>query len=194
MKTNKLLTIFALSAFLCGCAVPVRISKIERKPVKMQQTNMEFIGFKNLDKNNIMFATFAQELEKSNIADNRQNYYLGNYSLQDLQLYQSKKRYVTFIESIKSSYGHRDIVVNKKDGTEISYVGLFTLYVYDTIDKSIVWTKTVKINEIDTYEGSYYHKDTDFSGIDAHYRNIVFNTIIDKYVEAYNFVNTLQGQ
>ncbi len=192
MKKSKLLTIFALSVLLFGCAVPMQVSKVERKPVKMEKTNMEFIGFKNLDKNNFMFATFAQELENSNIADNRQHYYLGNYSLQDLQLYQSKKRYVTFIESIKSSYGHRDIVVNKKDGTEISYIGLFTLYVYDTIDKSIVWTKTVKINEIDTYEGSYYHKDTDFLGIDAHYRNIVFNTLIDNYVVAYDFVHSLQ--
>lgn len=186
-KKNIFLAI--LACIIIGCAVPVNVPPIERNTTTKESPVMEFIGFKNLDQSNFMFATFASELENRKIATNKQSYYLGNFSLQDLGLYHAKLRYATFVERVKSSYGHKDIVVNGKDGCNITYNGIFTIYIYDTVEKSIVWTKTISIRENDDYIGKYYHKDTNYAAIDLHYQNIVYNALFEELLKAYDFVS-----
>lgn len=190
MKSKSVL-LALICYLLIGCAVPVSVPVVEQSKVTKESPLMEFIGFKNLDQSNFLFASFASELEKTKIALNKQSYYVGNYSLQDLRLYKSNLQYITFVERVRSSYGHKDVVVDGKDGCNITFNGVFTIYVYDTKGQAIVWTKTIVVRENDDYVGSYYHKDTDIAAIDLHYRNIIYNALFEEYAKAYDSVSQL---
>lgn len=188
---NRILIIISF-AFICiGCAVPLNIPRVELNTITMERPVMDFIGIKNPGQT-YMFTTFGEEIERSQIANNKQSYYQGDYALDDLSLYESHMRYITFVERVKSSFGHNSATVEKKDGTNLVYDGIFTIYIYDTKERKIIWNKTVVVQESDYYIGTYYHENTDFKAIDLHYQNVVYNALLAKYVEGYNYIKALQ--
>lgn len=224
MKVNQLYLILLLCgiAVLSSCSTALQgVQSVPRKQQQFGKENMEFIGFKNISRNNMMLRDFGTELERSHIAINKQSFYMGIYSLQELETYKSTMRYVTFVDVIKQSYTQND-VINYKDGLAITgwliagltcftlfpvYVPMiccaggnqcqinlnceYQLYVYDTVKKEVVLTTPIEIKQRDLYEGQFIHKKTDKAAVNERYKNILFNTLLENYANAYNFVKNI---
>lgn len=62
----------------------------------------------------------GSELENSNIANNKSDAYFGIYSLQELELYKTNSRYVTFVEVAKNKLNYNS---NEKTSTVLASVG-----------------------------------------------------------------------
>jgi hypothetical protein len=73
--------------------------------------------------------------------------------------------------------------------TTISYNGIYSIYVYDTEKKEIIYKDTIQVGPmIDKYIGSYEHNDTNKSAVWNYYSTLAFNKIIVKYEEIYKFL------
>lgn len=68
---------------------------------KVNITTSEFDSWKAF-KNDPVLSNFGDKLQKHGIAENKAYAYFGIYSLQELELYKSKHRYVTFIQVNKN--------------------------------------------------------------------------------------------
>ena len=221
MKLFWLLICVCASLLFCSCHTALQVAQVQRNTPNMEKANMEFIGFKNINKHNIMFKDFATDLERSQIALNKQNFYMGVYSLQELETYKSSLRYITFIDVVRHAYSHND-AVHDKPGLELAgwfiggltvftlvpvYVpmlcagnqnecqiklkGEYNLYIYDTEKKEIVYNSQIELNEDDIYQGQYSHKKTDKKAINERYKNILYNTLLEHYAKAYNYIASL---
>lgn len=179
---------------------------------------MEFIGFKNLNKNNLFTKNYGQTLEHVHLAVNKQDYYMGIYSLQELSAYKSDKRYIAFVDVVKHQYTYNDhidyneglalggwlvagltvftlfpvyvpmICSAHKNTCLVTLNGSYVLYLYDTEKKEVALTLPMEINVQDKYKGQYMHKNTDKTAVQEHYRNMLFNLWNENFVKAYNFV------
>ena len=162
------------------------------------------------------------ELERAHIAVNRQDFYMGVYSLQELEVYRSTLRYVSFldIETISSTYNDNIKYNNNLYGWGwiVAGITLFTLpmvyipmiccahknycqlavnlkcklYVYDTVKKEIVITSPIDYYWSEVYKGQYRHKDTNRSAINESGKARIYNELLDYYVRAYNYVEALE--
>lgn len=168
-----------------------------------------------------MFKEFGADLERNQIALNKQAFYMGVFSLQELESYKSTMRYISFIDVARHSYSHSD-AINDNTGMEVAgwvvaaltgftlipvYVpllccadknecqvtlkGEYILYVYDTQKKEVVFNSPVEVNESEIYKGQYSHKDTDQKAVNEHYKNILYNILLEHYANAYQYVQTL---
>lgn len=221
MKRIIYILCLLIALVLTSCHTALQVTYVQRNTPHMTVPNMEFIGFKNMNKNNNMFKEFGADLERSTIALNKQNFYMGVYSLQELETYKSSMRYITFIDVIRHTYSHSDAVHDDpdmemagwliggltcftlipvyvpllccadKNDCQITLKGEYNLIVYDTQKKEIVFNSPIEINENDIYKGQYSHKDTDQKAVNERYKNILYNTLYEHYVNAYNYVNTL---
>ena len=78
-----------------------------------------------------------------------------------------------------------------KNDCEIALKGEYILYVYDTEKKEIIFTSPFEINEKDIYKGQYSHKNTDQKTVNEQYKNILYNTMLEQYAGAYDYVKSL---
>jgi len=182
------------------------------------QEQMEFIGFKNLNKNNLFAKNYGQELERARIAINKQDYYMGIYSLQELAAYKSTKRYVAFVDVIKQQYSYNDAIDDNpdmamsgwfiagftvftlfpvylpliccadKDACLMTLNGSYVLYLYDTKKKEVALTLPMEINVQEKYKGQYLHKDTDKKAVQERYHNMLFNLWNEYFIKAYRYI------
>ena len=172
----KRLFYLAVAAILfSSCHTALHVTSVQRNYQTMASPNMEFIGLKNMNKNNPMFKDFGGDLERANIALNKQNFYMGMFSLQELETYKSTKRYITFVDVVRHTYSHSDAVHDNpdmefagwfiagftvftlfpvyvpllcaadKNDCQIALKGEYVLYVYDTVKKEVVFTSPFEI-------------------------------------------------
>lgn len=84
----KRLLYLAIAAILfSSCHTALHVTSVQRNSPTKASPNMEFIGLKNMNKNNLMFKEFGSDLERANMAINKQNFYMGMFSLQELETY-----------------------------------------------------------------------------------------------------------
>ena len=223
MKNYKFLTlIVVLGLAFTSCKTALNVPLVQPKQQLFGQERMEFIGFKNLPPKNKTLENFGMQLERAHIAVNRQDFYMGVYSFQELEVYKSSMRYVSFvdIEKISSTYndGINDnpslttwgwfmagftvftlpmvyvpmIVCGNKDYCQLSVNLKCKLYVYDTVKKEIVLTTPIDYQWAETDKGQYTHKDTDRDAINDSNQARIYNELLDYYARAYNFIETLK--
>lgn len=223
MKSTKIFAILFIGVlFLSSCHTALQgVQPVARTQSHFGQENMEFIGFKNMKRGDILLKDFGAELERRHIAINHQKFYMGIYSLQELETYKASMRYITFIDVVKHSYLKND-AVSDSYGLELGgwliagitcftlfpvYVpmicaadandcqiilnGEYHLYVYDTVKKEVVMTTPIEVQEKDMYKGQFTHKHTDVEAVNDRYRNLLYNALLDAYSHAYNFVKNI---
>lgn len=213
---KRLLYCLCTICLLASCHTPLYVTSIKRVSSVVETPKMEFIGLKNMNRNNAMLRDFGAELERNNIALNRQSFYPGNFSLTELENYSSTMRYVTFLDVVKQSYARNDAINDNYDmwlsgvtiasfslGTlfpvyvpllccwdkndcQIVLTGEYNLVVYDTQEHKIIISMPVEINVKDDYKGQYSHKKTDANAVDTHYKNLLFNALMEHYLQIYN--------
>lgn len=215
-----LLSISIITLSSCSTALQ-GVQPINRTHSSFGEEKMEFIGFKNMRRGDMLLKDFGVELERRHIALNRQKFYMGVYSFQELESYKSSMRYVTFVDVIKHSFTKNDAVsyngaldicgwviagiscftlfpvyvpmlcAANGNDCQITLNGEYQLYVYDSIKKEIVLTTPIEIKEEEIYKGQYTHKDTDQEAVNDRYRNLLYNALLDAYSHAYNFVKNI---
>ncbi len=134
MKGLKLFLSFILFGFvLISCHSALKVTEVAPIETKQyQKPNMEFIGFKNTNRNKVLLKNFGAELERRNIALNKQDFYMGIYSFQELETYKPTMRYVSFID-ISNLYDSWDDSIYDSDGLEfggwfVAGLTCFTLF------------------------------------------------------------------
>ena len=197
---KRLFYLAVVAILFSSCHTALQVASVQRNSTTMASPNMEFIGLKNMNKNNPMFKEFGSDLERANIALNKQNFY---------------------VDIVRHTYSHSDAVHDNpdmelagwmiggitvftlipvyvplicaadKNDCQITLKGEYVLYVYDTKKKEVVFTSPFEINENDIYTGQYSHKNTDQKAVNERYKNILYNTFMAQYTQAYNYVNTL---
>lgn len=218
---SKIIATAAIFMFT-SCATALRgIPTAQRQQsVNSQKELIEFIGFKNDEKvtgtitaGTSPFASASVSVEKSidlgsddfgevleylHLAVNRQHFYTGIYSLQELEMYKASTRFVSFVEVQQQRFVYRNYSswlfspFGKFNKTFVQLVGEYRLYIYDTETKKIVYTAPIKIHEDDAYKGCY-----DLSSIDereslvAYYTALFGNLLVDNYSKAYNYLQSL---
>lgn len=221
MKWCKSILCWCVAILLCSCHTALEVTQVQRIKPQMTKANMEYIGLKNMNKNNLMFRDFGADLERSGIALNKESFYMGVYSLQELESYKSTMRYVTFVDVVRHTYSHSDAVhddtnmelagwfiggitcftlvpvyvpllcCSNKNDCQIILKGEYNLVVYDTKKKEVVLNSPIEINQVDLYKGQYSHKDTDKDAVNERYKTILYNTLFEHYVNAYNYVKKI---
>lgn len=221
---NRLFLPLLLSTLLllssCHTAL-VGVTAVEPNRSQYGEENMEFIGFKNARKGDYLLKDFGAELERRHIATNHQKFYMGIYSLQELETYKSTMRYITFVDVVKQSFVKNDAYADSeglyvggwvvagitcftlfpvyapmmaaadKNQCEITLKGEYNLYVYDTVEKKVVMTTPLTVDFRDVYKGEFSHKKTDVDAVNERYRNLLYNELLDAYSNAYNFVQKI---
>jgi len=75
--------------------------------------------------------------------------------------------------------------------TTITFNGIYSIYVYDTQNKEIIYKDTINVGPfLDKFNGSYEHPNTNTNEIWNYYSTLAFNEIIKKYNEIYRFIET----
>lgn len=210
-----------LCIFLASCHTALHVERVNIQRPVVQEPNMEFTGFQNMNRNNYLLRDFPTELESSNIAVNRQNFYIGTFSLQELSNYKSQKRYITFLDIERQTYSHSDAIHDNnslavagwavaaitaftlvpvyvpmlcaadKNDCQINLIAEYRLIVYDTQNKEIVINIPIQVTEQDLLKGQYSHKKTDQKGVNERYKNILYNVLLEHYSQAHHYVSAL---
>ena len=223
MKNYKFLSLLLLLCLaLSSCKTALNVPLVQQKSQSFGKEKFEFIGFKNLPTKNKVLNDFGVELERAHIAVNRQDFYMGVYSFQELEVYKSTMRYVSFVdvEQISSTYndGVSDnnglavggwlvagftvftlfpvyvpmICCADKNECELSVRLKCKLYVYDTVKKEIVLTTPIDYKWSEIYKGQYSHKDTDRDAINDSNQARMCNELLNQYARAYEYIATLE--
>lgn len=128
-KLNFLTILLSASIILSSCATAIKVPPVEAIKIEKDldaAPQMDFIGFKidskhlqSISYSNNTLSEFAQaeaikdtksfknlgrKLESAQIAQDKSFAYFGVYSPQDLELYKSTNRYVTFIDVAQSKF------------------------------------------------------------------------------------------
>lgn len=222
----KYILIALVSIALSACKMTALVVPVEDRVEhgNFGTEQMEFIGFKNVNKNNIFVKTYGQELERSHLAINKQDYYMGIYSFQELASYKSSKRYVAFIDVIKHQYSYNDAIADKpglavggwivagitcftlfpvyvpmiccshKNECQMTLNGDYVLYLYDTKTNEVALSVPMNINISERYEGQYLNDATNKTAVQDRYRTMLFNLWNENFVKAYRFIEDLKIQ
>lgn len=217
---SKIIIITAIFTFTsCATALNSIPTAQRHQQVNNQKELLEFIGFKNDEKVTNTITTgnpfaaasvsvekdidlgsdnFGEVLESLHLAVNRQHFYTGIYSLQELEMYKSSTRFVSFVEvqqqrCVYSNYSSWMFApLGKFNKTFVQLVCEYRLYIYDTETKKIVYTAPIKISENDAYNGCYDKSSLDErESLVAYYATLFSNTLIDNYSKAYNYLQSL---
>lgn len=219
-KKNFILVVllFAVTTLLPSCATALKgIPTANVKTMKFETPIMEFIGFKTQQQVTTSVSAspfsmsveqkldlgeeyFGERLQALNIATNRQNFYMGLFSLQELDVYKSSKRYITFIDVLtdefyQESYCYSWLLspLGKFNKTTITLNAEYRIYVYDSQKKEIVFTKPIKIFEKDTYKGCYgKSSSSEQDKILLYYNTLFSNMLIEAYTHAYNYLISVE--
>ena len=216
-----LIALCAISMTSCHTALKVAEVRLETHD-KFGDEKMEFIGFRNLNRNNVFVKNYGVSLERQHLAINKQEYYMGIYSMQELAAYKSTKRYVAFIDVINHAYVYNDAISDKpglaiggwvvagftcftlfpvylpmilcadKNECLITLKGEYILYLYDTEKKEVALTIPMQINEQERYNGQYVHTETDKLAVQERYRNMLYTLWTESFAKAYDFIEQLQ--
>lgn len=266
-RVSNLLIIGLILGTLTSCATAIKESKdveMYQIPEIKNEIVTDFIGFKT-DTNILSTSSFDNEvmsefdqakailntdslrklgynLETYSMANNMADSYFGIYSLQELELYKSTGRYVTFVEVAQSKLEYDEnkvaqsifsgigsgllgvgtgalIVGNvwsknddpdlsatgesaKLEGglllgasipflllsliptkTEITFTGLYNIYIYDTETKSLIRKDTVSVKCKDKFSGSYTYDQNSKEIVWDYISKNVYNAIMKKYIE-----------
>lgn len=217
---NKYFSLLCVVCFFASCHTALQVPLVERNTPLVETPNMEFVGFKNMNRNNMMFKEFGADLERTNIALNKQNYYMGAYSLTELENYKASMRYISFIDVVRHAYSHNDaindnidmynagiIIVSITVGTlfpvyvpllcawdkndcEMMLKGEYNLIIYDTQDKKIILSSPFEVQYQELFKGQYGYKKTDTKQIDAQFKNMLYNEFFQQYVRAHQYLNS----
>ena len=185
MKTKRIIIIStALSILLTACHTPLYIAPIEKLQGDFGAPNMDFIGFVNSPRDEKcikMVQNFGRELEKNNIAVNKQVYSLGStFDLENLKNIQSTTRYVSFVNILDSKIKYNDEISDNipmvRAGWWVAILTLFTLYyVYVPLmlagDKDECQQRITFNGELCIYD-TYQHQLVNVIPIDVNYMQI----------------------
>lgn len=160
-------------------------------------------------------------MEHRRLISNASQTYRGLYSEYELATYESRQRYVTYLEVIEHSYVQNDEVhdngdlyvaglvvggltlftlvpvyvpllcASKKDDCEIRLTADYSIVVFDNTTKRNVYVKPVSLQLTDMYKGQYGYKNTNQTEVNNHYKTLLYNVIVEGYSEAWDYVNTL---
>lgn len=166
------------------------------------------------------FNAFGQLLEASNIAVNRSDFYTGVYSFQEFAMYKSTQRYISYVDVIShqdlynDSYAYRPgmwatgyvltcfcilpvgiplMIFANPNKSMLQIKGEYKLYIYDTKKQEIIYAHPFAIDESQTFKGKYLNSKTDYNLTRQRSRNIVSNTFLDAYNNAYRFLENLNN-
>ena len=179
--------------------------------------NLEFIGFKGsgnfgqlADKDVEMITKtkalrrLGGELQASGIAVDQSLSYFGIYSLQELETYKNKKRFVTFVDISDFQLTHElmnggqnmaaltlvctgflapiGIFLFRPWKTEMHLKASCNIFIYDCDAKTVVGTRNVVVNRADIYKGSWGDSsETAKLEIYENYGTILANEIYREY-------------
>ena len=176
-------------------------------------TDSEFLDKK------AFFRKFGNKVEGYNIAVDRSDFYTGVYAFAELERYKATKRYVSFIEVLSHKDTYDDTVGENKGmmiaGAVIAGVTVFTLfpvylpllaaskgnqcklslhgeyklYVYDTQGKEIVYANPFRIDDEIICKGQYNHAKTNKDAVNEYTETVFFNSLLEEYQRAYNYLN-----
>ena len=129
---KKLLVFICLACALFSCkTTAIQVTNVAKSKVSRPNSNMEFIGCKNISRSNFLLKGIGSELEVRGIASDASVAYRGIYSETELATYQSSKRYVTYIDVNQHAYKQNDDVHSNDDlyvaGLVIGGMTAFTL-------------------------------------------------------------------
>lgn len=219
---RKILFVLGLVLCFASCKTSaLMVPNVEKSNIAKMQSNMEFIGCKNISRSNFLLKGIGSELEVRGIASDASVAYRGIYSETELATYQSSKRYVTYIDVNQHAYKQNDDVHSNDDlyvaGLVIGGMTVFTLIpvyvpllcasqkndceitlnvdynivVFDNITKRNVCIYPVTMDIKDLYTGKFSHRNTNQAEVNAHYKTVLFNAILAEYAKAWDYVNTL---
>lgn len=219
---KKLLVFICLACALFSCkTTAIQVTNVAKSKVSRPNSNMEFIGCKNISRSNFLLKGIGSELEVRGIASDASVAYRGIYSETELVTYQSSKRYVTYIDVNQHAYKQNDDVHSNDDlyvaGLVIGGMTVFTLIpvyvpllcasqkndceitlnvdynivVFDNITKRNVCIYPVSMDIKDLHTGKFAHRNTNQAEVNAHYKTVLFNAILAEYAKAWDYVNTL---
>lgn len=199
----------------------IQVTSVAKSTVSRPYSNMEFIGCKNISRSNFLLKGIGSELEYRNIASDASVSYRGIYSETEIATYQSPKRYVTYIDVNQHAYKQNDEVhsngdmyvaglviggmtaftlvpvyvpllcASQKNDCEITLNVDYNIVVFDNVAKRNVCIYPVTMDIKDLYTGKFSHRNTNQAEVNAHYRTILMNAILEKYAKAWDYVNTL---
>ncbi len=209
--------------FLSSCVTALKsIPTPQTVSVNNGKEVMEFIGFRNNEKMATSmsfqaggaFATatvekpldlgsdnFGELLERLHLAVNRQHYYTGVYSLQELEIYKATTRYISFVEVLRQHLGYQDYPTwllapfGKSNKTYVNFIGEYRLYVYDTQKKQITYTAPMKIERHDIYKGCYSKSSIDDKQhLIDYYSSLFNNMLLENYSKAYRILQSQENE
>ncbi len=174
-----------------------------------------------MSRNNEMFKEFGADLERTNIAVNKQNYYMGAFSLTELDSYKASMRYITFIDIVRHAYSHNDAINDNidmynagviiaslslgtlipvyvpllcawdKNDCEMMLKGEYNLVIYDTQEKKIILSSPFEINYKKLFKGQYSYKKTDTKQVDAQFKSMLYDEFFAQYLRAYQYLRSV---
>lgn len=178
------------------------------------ENQMEFIGFQNIHKSDMLCKDFGAELERQGLALNNQRTYVGDFSLDNLIHYPTSARYISYIEVSKQRYIKNDSYQDKffrkfwgwyiagctlftlfpvyipllctadVNKCEITFDGEYYLHIFDKKLNEIVYSKPITVYEEKIYKGEYLHRKTDQNKVDNRYQRLLYNALLDGYADA----------
>lgn len=219
---RKILFVLGLVLCFASCKTSaLMVPNVEKSNIAKMQSNMEFIGCKNISRSNFLLKGIGSELEVRGIASDASVSYRGIYSETELATYQSSKRYVTYIDVNQHAYKQNDDVhsnddlyvaglviggmtaftlipvyvpllcASQKNDCEITLNVDYNIVVFDNITKRNVCIYPVTMDIKDLYTGKFSHRNTNQAEVNAHYKTVLFNAILAEYAKAWDYVNTL---
>lgn len=220
---KKFLLILATIALFASCQTEMSLENPEDS-IQLESNftvpNMEFIGFKGQgsfgqvtqsDIDGIIGSSALKNLggnlQYAGIASDMSDAYFGIYSLQELETYKNKKRYVTFVDMSDFKLTYKDVtnygvqltgafltglIVTAPIGavmmlaapykTEMHLVGTCRIFVYDCNTNTVIGTENIVVNQTDTFKGLWPRTSSDGrSAIYENYGVILSNAILEKY-------------
>ena len=182
--------------------------------------DMEFIGFKGSGNfgqvthdemrsimNSKVFKRVGSQLQNAGIASDMSETYFGIYSLQEIETYKNKKRYVTFVDmsDFELTYADATNYTGQVLGevcigtiflapvgaivclacpyqTKMHLKGTCKIVVYDAVTKTVRGTENIDIDKTDIYKGLWPStKDDVKQEIIDNYSTMLSNAILEKY-------------
>jgi len=197
-KTDKSRTI---SAQFVTFDDTIPFTPIKKYDIPLGTERIEFVGFKNITRNNKMLLEFPAELDNSKMAFNCQSCQMRTFSAQELESYASQTQYIAFIDIIRWSYvNYPKVFSSWTDNPKVAYVlpfvgvanakfqiqfnGEYELYLYDTLEKRLVCIIPIKVHQSDVYKGVFATRE-----LDQRYTNLLYNALLDGFYKAHTIIN-----
>lgn len=188
----------------------------------------------------------GSNLENSGIAIDKSDAYFGIYSLQEMELYKTDNRYVTFVEVARSKFDYNDnkdmkytlggiggglmlggfpfcmyalddgyqkavkdrfavmggltmgmggiisLIALTPSKTTITYEGIYNIYIYDTVKKSLIRKQSCSVNFKEDFKGLYTMNESSKNIVHDYIAKRVYNELMSNYNTIINWLVTLE--